>query len=397
VLFEKKERWDRLNRHSLALTNCSLLVMVPTNEDNCMISFSDEKSDAVLKRFYKPHDNSIITQLPKEFRHFLAGGIAGMTAKSIVAPLDRIKILYQVSSLKFHILDVPRLALQIIREEGIGALWKGNTATMIRVFPYSGIQFMVFDRCKTWFLKEKEIIAEYELPPRAKNDLPKRRDLGLSPIESLVSGSVAGICSVLLTYPLDMARAQLAVMKKKKHQQNLGLVGLFSKNYTQHGIVGLYRGITPTILGILPYAGIAFSLNEQSKQYIQNMTGREVTTIEKIQCGAISGLLAQTFTYPLEVTRRRIQTLGIAIDGRDTAVGILGHANQSKNGGKTSMVSVMNQVYREQGTMGFFKGVSLNWIKGPVAFSISFTTFDYIKDLIATDSEKLTKISTTTN
>ena len=144
-----------------------------------------------------------------------------MVAKSVVAPVDRIKILYQVSSRKFHLRDVPRVALKIMRTEGFTALWKGNTATMIRVFPYSGIQFMVFDRCKTAFLKAHE----------ERND--SSRQWGLSPLESLLCGSFAGICSAVCTYPLDMTRAQLAVLKRSKHVRNLGFVGVLAKNYKE--------------------------------------------------------------------------------------------------------------------------------------------------------------------
>ena len=59
-----------------------------------------------------------------------------MLAKSFVAPIDRIKILYQVTSAQFRLRDVPRVARSIVEKEGWGALWKGNLATMIRVFPY---------------------------------------------------------------------------------------------------------------------------------------------------------------------------------------------------------------------------------------------------------------------
>ena len=98
-----------------------------------------------------------LQSLPKAARNLLAGGLAGMIAKSFVAPIDRIKILYQVTSAQFRLRDVPRVAYSIIEKEGWAALWKGNTATMIRVFPYSGIQFMVFDYCKTYFLlKDKK-------------------------------------------------------------------------------------------------------------------------------------------------------------------------------------------------------------------------------------------------
>ncbi len=86
-----------------------------------------------------------LRSLPREARNMLAGGLAGMLAKTVVALIDRIKILYQVTSARFRLRDVPRVAYSIVEKEGLSALRKGNTATMMRVFPYSGIQFMVFN------------------------------------------------------------------------------------------------------------------------------------------------------------------------------------------------------------------------------------------------------------
>lgn len=142
------------------------------------------------------------------------------------------------------------------------------------------------------------------------------------------------------------------------------------------------------MLGILPYAGIAFTLNEQGKRKILNMTGREPTTVQKMQCGAISGLFAQTLTYPLEVTRRRMQTMGVA-SGKDGAVGSLGLGHAALHQpSKPTMMWTIREVLHEQGVRGLFKGVTLNWMKGPVAFSISFTTFDIVQGWLATDLER---------
>ena len=124
-----------------------------------------------------------------------------MIAKSVVAPIDRIKILFQVTNQPFHLLSVPVVGLNIIRHEGIDALWRGNSAMMVRVFPYSGIQFMVFDKCKAYIIRSRPV---YE---------PER---GIMPLESLFAGSFAGVVSVFATYPLDLTRAQLAVCVKKK-------------------------------------------------------------------------------------------------------------------------------------------------------------------------------------
>jgi len=335
-----------------------------------------------------------LDSLPMEVKNLLAGGMAGMVAKSVVAPIDRIKIMYQITSAHFRIRDVPGVAFKIIKEEGFTALWKGNVATLIRVFPYSGIQFMVFDRIKMHFLTVQEpngakqhwLLADQETPRVTKR---ATRPTGLTPLESLISGSMAGAVSVMLTYPLDLTRAQLAVLKKRKVKDRSGsFVSVLTRNYTEGGIKGLYRGITPTLLGILPYSGVAFTINEQAKRQIIHITGRDPTTIERMQCGALAGLVAQSMTYPLEVTRRRMQTVGIIrAAGTDAAVNVLGGTIRTSQAHRAAqiiekdptMLATLTGVLRDQGLRGLFKGVSMNWVKGPVAFSISFTTFDLIQ------------------
>ena len=211
-----------------------------------------------------------IHQLPKEIRNLLAGGMAGMVAKSVVAPLDRIKIMYQVTNVPFHFHSLPQVMRRIARTEGFDALWKGNVATMVRVFPYSGIQFMTYDRIKSFFLQRH---VEHNQFLTLERDVTTIRDKrhGLTPLESLLAGMTAGSCSVICTYPLDLTRAQLAVLKKHKRQEHRptkSFVGVLVDNYTQRGFGGLFRGITPTIIGILPYSGIAFTLNEQGKKEV---------------------------------------------------------------------------------------------------------------------------------
>lgn len=149
------------------------------------------------------------------------------------------------------------------------------------------------------------------------------------------------------------------------------------------------------MLGILPYAGIAFSINEQSRKQLYKIRQRDLTTIEKIQCGGLSGVVAQSITYPLEVTRRRMQTIGV-VKGKDAAIDVLDTSVKSKVGQDAAikvteeyiatkpptMFQIIRDVIKEQGIRGFYKGLSMNWVKGPLAFSISFTTFDIVKEWI---------------
>ena len=62
-------------------------------------SFADSEADRIATATTASSTSLMYQQihkLPKELRNLLAGGMAGMTAKSVVAPMDRIKILYQV-------------------------------------------------------------------------------------------------------------------------------------------------------------------------------------------------------------------------------------------------------------------------------------------------------------
>ena len=90
-----------------------------------------------------------------------------------------------------------------------------------------------------------------------------------------------------------------------------------------------------------------------------------------------------------------MQTIGIvATSGKDAAVNALSDATTSgtmrsaATDGPPTLLSIVKDLYGEQGYRGFLKGVSMNWIKGPLAFSISFTAFDLIQGVVETESER---------
>lgn len=77
--------------------------------------------------------------------YFYDAGVAGMCSKTTVAPLDRIKILLQAHSEHYKHLGVFSGLRHIIRKESFIALYKGNGAQMVRIFPYAATQFTAFE------------------------------------------------------------------------------------------------------------------------------------------------------------------------------------------------------------------------------------------------------------
>jgi Mitochondrial carrier protein len=267
------EMFDDARRHSLessAITGS--LDQAQQQQQQQQQQIQEEEETSITRRLQSLTTREAVSQnVPKEIRNILAGGIAGMIAKSVVAPVERIKILYQVTATEFQLRKLPEVARNIVKNEGASAMWKGNTATLLRVFPYSGIQFMVFDRLKTHFLSQKHHFLSSSSSSSSINEHDgNKRKWGLSPLESLIAGMTAGVISVVFTYPLDLTRAQLAVLKRHKHDSGtLSFYEVLTNNYRQRGVAGLFRGITPTLCGIIPYSGLAFTMNEQGKRKVR--------------------------------------------------------------------------------------------------------------------------------
>lgn len=78
---------------------------------------------------------------------FISGGVAGVVAKTIIAPIERVKFLFIVdillsrktSNRKFTyglFLSDSRL---IVKQHGIFNLWRGNLMNVARVFPNAAL------------------------------------------------------------------------------------------------------------------------------------------------------------------------------------------------------------------------------------------------------------------
>lgn len=79
------------------------------------------------------------------------------------------------------------------RKEGFFALYRGNTATLARIIPYSACQFASFEQFR------KLLNVDGAEDPHFRRFL---------------AGSLAGVTSQSVTYPLDLARARMAITDK---------------------------------------------------------------------------------------------------------------------------------------------------------------------------------------
>jgi Mitochondrial carrier protein len=168
----------------------------------------------------------------------------------------------------------------IWRTEGVRGFFRGNSATVARIMPYAAIQYSAFE-----FYNQQ--LAEHVFSPESK-----------SPAKRFVAGSLAGTTSVLLTYPIDLARTILAVqIGYRTAVPTLGLWRTLVNVFTTNGVAGLYRGVYPTVVGVVPYSGISFLTYGVLKRVADANAlseGRPVTT--SLVCGGSAGLSAYRST-----------------------------------------------------------------------------------------------------
>lgn len=263
----------------------------------------------------------------------------------------------------------------------------------MRIFPYAGIKFLAYEQIRAVIISDEA------------HETPLRR---------FASGSLAGMCSVFFTYPLEVIRVRLAfetrqdkrstlreICKKIYNEQpgrrrtqaqfNAASVSeaaisgaeaasaAIASTAPRYGLVNFYRGFTPTMCGMIPYAGASFLAHDTASDLLRHPQLAKYTTLPntagtaksdpnkpaqlkvwaQLTAGGFAGFFAQTVSYPLEVIRRRMQVGGVVGDGH-----------------RLGMAETARRIWWERGYRGFFVGLSIGYMKVIPLAATSFFVYE---------------------
>ncbi|KAJ1824546.1 coenzyme A transporter [Coemansia sp. RSA 2675] len=301
----------------------------------------------------------------------IIGGIAGCTAKTVVAPLDRVKILFQTHNAKFvkyagtHF-GLFRAGAAIYSEYGVRGLFQGHSMQLARIFPYAAVKFMSYEQLKM-------ILG---------------RHIGDTHLRNFLAGSMCGVISVAVSYPLDMIRVRMAYITPTGGAPAERVRSVTKMIYREpayrFGLFNFFRGFPLTLMGIVPYGGVSFLMHEyftalartrfahvaampvdgQQLAKGRRRKQRELRGWAELVAGGISGVFAQTASYPFELVRRRMQ--------------IAGAHDPTK---KASALKAIREVWSTGGPRGFFVGLTIGYVKVVPMFAVSFYIYEKLKML----------------
>ena len=267
---------------------------------------------------------------------FMIGGISAAVSKTIVAPIERVKLLLQVQDASTTIKAEDRYNgigdcfSRVIKEQGFASLWRGNLANVVRYFPTQALNFAFKDFYKTIF-----------------NPYNPKTEPGKFFVGNCLSGGAAGATSLTVVYPLDFARTRLAAdVGSGGDREFTGLVDCISKIAKKDGPPGLYRGFGISVIGIVAYRASYFGMFDTGKAMFFP-DAKKANVLAMWAYAQFVTVSAGIISYPLDTVRRRLM-----MDS--------GRKEKMYNG----TLDCFAKIAKDEGPRAFFKGSLSNVIRG---------------------------------
>eukprot|EP00978_Attheya_sp_CCMP212_P048577 scaffold545041_cov51-Attheya_sp.AAC.1 len=278
---------------------------------------------------------------------------------------------------------------KIVERGGILSLWKGNGTSVLHRFPFSAINFFVYENMLDIMTglqrpTEKGMLKLIRRPTYRLINEDDMEEVVLtgeelrapSKFSRFVAGATAGSTACIACYPLDLVRTRLTTeLPGKEHYK--GIADAFVKITKEEGFIGLYSGILPTLSVAVPNFAISYTVYGTLKEYalddelfynlraVNEGNGEaKIGFSLTLMCGAASGTLATLATFPMDTIRRRmqIQNLHVPPDRRLTAI------------------ADIKNIVSQHGFRGLYRGLTPEILKVVPMVGTMFVVYELLKE-----------------
>ncbi|KAL9673482.1 hypothetical protein QQ045_029740 [Rhodiola kirilowii] len=196
---------------------------------------------------------------------------------------------------------------------------------------------------------------------------------GLCPRDILCNagaGAAAGVIAATFVCPLDVIKTRLQVHGLRDLSQNVKgslIMGHLEHIFQTEGFRGMYRGLCPTVLALLPNWAVYFTMYNHFKSALSSDDEKHRLSVGSNMLAASgAGVLTTIATNPLWVVKTRLQTQGMAN-------GVVFYS---------STRSALRIIAREEGIRGLYSGL-LPALAGISHVAIQFPAYEQIKTYLA--------------
>ncbi|KAJ0030171.1 hypothetical protein Pint_12973 [Pistacia integerrima] len=287
-------------------------------------------------------------------RDLFAGAVMGGVVHTIVAPIERTKLLLQTQDSNLAIVGSGRrkfkgmldCIVRTAREEGLLSLWRGNGSSVLRYYPSVALNFSLKDLYRNILRNGNSHDGNFVSGTAA----------------NFIAGAAAGCTTLILIYPLDIAHTRLAAdIGRTEARQFRGFYHFLTTVIKKDGIGGVYRGLPASLQGMVVHRGLYFGGFDTMKEILSKGSKPELALWQWWVVAQAVTTSAGLLSYPLDTVRRRMMMQS----GLEQPM-------------YRSTLDCWRTIYRKEGVTSFYRGAVSNMFRSTGAAAI-LILYDEIK------------------
>jgi solute carrier family 25 oxoglutarate transporter 11 len=304
--------------------------VVDTAKDAAVDVAQTARNDSVAAKNSFLRTPFMVAALP-----FINGGLAGMTATTVIQPIDMVKVRLQLAGEGAKTGPRPSafgIARDIIAQGKVLDLYTGLSAGLLRQAVYTTARLGFFDT----FMNQLTVRAA-------------ERNTRVGFFERAGAGLTAGGLAAMIGNPADLAliRMQsdgLKPVAERAHYKSV--VDALSRIARNEGIAALWAGATPTVVRAmaLNFGQLAFFSEAKHQLKATSLSSRNQT----LAASAVAGFFASFFSLPFDFVKTRLQKQQKRPDGTLPYKG---------------MFHCFRTVAKDEGLLRFYRGFATYYVR----------------------------------
>lgn len=300
--------------------------------------------------------------------HAIAGASGGIIAMTATYPLIFVSTRAAVDSKKSDSKSVYQTTVDIVNREGLSGLYNGLNSSLLGIAIANGVYYYFYERTRDSILRSRA------------------GGKGLSTLESILVGLVAGSATTIISNPVWVIQASQVAQTmaqdecaSSKDVKKLGFIDTVKNIIAKGGISAFWRGIGPALVLVINPV-LQYTVFEQLKNFlISRRTARlrlggrtaaaaTLTDWDFFILGALSKLVATSTTYPYIVIKSRLQ------------------AGQAQALEYKSSLGGLLAILKDEGVQGLYKGIgsklAQSVLTAAILFSVQRRIYEITKKVI---------------